>query len=57
LIIQNFIEKNKVKVIDTSTNIIYGSLSEVCELINMTKYKLSQYLRGTRTNKTTFKYL
>jgi len=45
------------KVIDTSTNIIYNSLKEISELFNIKPSTLSHYLNGSRTNKTTFKYI
>ena len=56
----DFNEVNKAKrktVIDTATNQIYDSLTIAAEALGMTKHKLSKYLLGTRTNKTTFKYL
>lgn len=45
------------KVIDTSNNIIYKSATEVSKLFNINLGTLCFYLRGSRTNKTTFKYL
>ncbi len=50
-------EKRGKKIINTTTNIIYNSLTEVSELINMNKGSLSRILLGKRTNKTTFKYI
>lgn len=44
-------------VVDTETGEVFGSLIEAAESIGMTKYKLSNYLTGFRTNKTTLKYL
>lgn len=49
--------KRGKRVIDISNNKIYRSLAEAAEDINMTKYKLCKYLLGTRTNKTTLRYL
>jgi hypothetical protein len=49
--------KRGKKVIDRATGEIFNSLSELCEKIGMPKGKLSKYLLGTRTNKTTYSYL
>jgi group I intron endonuclease len=49
--------KKGKKIIDTTTKIIYSSLAEVCEILNITKSTLSRKLSGKRTNKTTFKYI
>jgi group I intron endonuclease len=50
-------EKRGKKIIDQSTGIIYSSLAEVCELLEITKGSFSRILLGKRKNKTTFKYL
>ena len=50
-------EKKGKKVIDTATGIIYSSLAEVCDLLNITKGSMSRKLLGKRINKTTFKYI
>lgn len=50
------ISKSK-KVIDLSTNIIYNSATEVCNIFNIKKSTLNNYLKNNRPNKTTFKYL
>jgi group I intron endonuclease len=49
--------KRGKKVLDTTTEIVYSSLSEVCELLNIKKSSLSRKLSGKRINKTTFKYI
>jgi group I intron endonuclease len=49
--------KRGKKIIDTTTKIVYGSLAEVCEILNITKSTLSRKLSGKRANKTTFKYI
>jgi group I intron endonuclease len=49
--------KRGKKIIDTTTKIVYSSLAEVCEILNITKSTLSRKLSGKRTNKTTFKYI
>lgn len=45
------------KVIDTNTGIIYKSATEVSKIFSINQNTLRTYLIGTRTNKTTFKYL
>lgn len=50
-------EKKGKKVINTETNTIYGSLAEVCEILNVTKGSLSRKLLGKRPNNTNFKYI
>ena len=45
------------KVLDISTNIVYNSATEVSNLFNINLGTLCCYLRGSRTNKTNFKYL
>lgn len=50
-------EKRGRKVVNVNTGEIFGSVSEVAELINIPKSRLCKYLLGTRTNKTEFKYL
>jgi group I intron endonuclease len=45
------------QVIDTATGIVYSSLAEVCELLNITKSSMSRKLLGKRINNTTFKYI
>jgi group I intron endonuclease len=45
------------KVIDTKTGEIYNSLTQAANHLGMTKWKLSKYLLGTRTNKTNLKYI
>lgn len=50
-------EKRGKKIIDSSTGIIYGSLSEVCELLKVTKGSLSRVLLGKRKNNTTYNYI
>lgn len=45
------------EVIDISTNIIYKSATEVSKKFNINLGTLCCYLRGSRTNKTNFKYL
>ena len=50
-------ENKRKKVIDTTTGIIYDSLRLAAESMNIPKSNLSKYLVGTRTNKTTLKYL
>jgi len=49
--------KKGKKIIDTTTNIVYNSLAELCEVLNITKSTLSRKLSGKRANKTTFKYI
>jgi group I intron endonuclease len=49
--------KKGKKIIDTTTNIVYNSLAELCEILNITKSTLSRKLSGKRANKTTFKYI
>lgn len=52
------VRKNKrKKVMDTTTGIIYDSLMLAAKSINISNSRLSKYLVGTRTNKTTLKYL
>lgn len=48
--------KNSKKVIDTETNIIYNSAKELSKIKNIPYSTLLGYLRGSRKNKTTFKY-
>lgn len=50
-------ENKRKKVIDTTTGIIYDSLRLAAESMNIPKSNLSKYLVGSRTNKTTLKYL
>jgi hypothetical protein len=50
-------EKRGKKVINMATKIIYSSLAEVCEALDIAKSTLSRKLSGKRTNKTTFKYI
>ena len=50
-------EKKGKKIINTATGIIYSSLAEVCDLLNITKGSMSRKLLGKRINKTTFKYI
>lgn len=50
------ISKSK-KVIDLSTNIIYNSATEVCNIFNIKKSTLNNYLKNNRPNKTSFKYV
>jgi len=50
-------EKRGKKIIDTATGIVYSSLAEVCDLLNITKGSMSRKLLGKRINKTTFKYI
>lgn len=45
------------KVIDTNTGIIYNSATEVSKTFLINQNTLRCYLIGTRTNKTTFKYI
>ncbi len=45
------------EVIDLSTNIIYKSATEVSKKFSINLGTLCCYLRGSRTNKTNFKYL
>jgi lipopolysaccharide/colanic/teichoic acid biosynthesis glycosyltransferase len=45
------------KITNTATGIIYSSLAEVCDLLNITKGSMSRKLLGKRINKTTFKYI
>ena len=45
------------KVIDTNTGIIYNSATEVSKIFLINQNTLRCYLIGTRTNKTTFKYI
>jgi group I intron endonuclease len=49
--------KKGKQIIDTTTKIVYSSLAEVCEILNITKSTLSRKLSGKRANKTTFKYI
>jgi len=44
------------KVIDTSTGIVYPSVQTVADMIGMRQGTLAKYLRGTRTNKTTYEF-
>ena len=44
------------KVIDFSTKITYNSVEEAAIKFNLNKSTLTQYLCGSRTNKTTLKY-
>lgn len=44
------------KVIDTSTGIIYNSVTEVVNLFPVSMTGLTRYLKGIRKNKTTFEY-
>ena len=50
-------EARGIKVIDTITGKIYMSISEVCEKSGHTMSNLSKWLKGTRKNKTQYKYL
>ena len=45
------------KVIDLNTNIIYNSVEEAANIFNLNRSTLTQYLGGSRRNKTTLKYL
>jgi len=45
------------KVIDTSTGIIYNSITEAAKILNISQNTLARYLRGVRKNKTTMKFL
>lgn len=49
--------KNSKKVIDTETNIIYNSAKELSIIKNIPYSTLLGYLRGSRKNKTSFKYV
>lgn len=44
------------KVVDINTNIIYNSITEAAKVFNIPKSRLSKYLTGARTNKTTLKF-
>jgi hypothetical protein len=44
------------KVIDTSTGVVYPSVQTVADMIGMRQGTLAKYLRGTRTNKTTYEF-
>lgn len=48
--------KRKQKIIDTSTGIIYDSITEVLKIFNLKQSTLCSYLSGKRKNKTSFKY-
>ena len=50
-------EKRGKKIINTETNMVYGSLAELCEILNITKGSLSRKLLGKRPNNTNFKYI
>jgi group I intron endonuclease len=50
-------EKRGKKIINTETNVVYGSLAELCEILNITKSSLSRKLIGKRPNNTNFKYI
>jgi group I intron endonuclease len=50
-------EKKGRKVINTLTGQTYGSLSEICEILGVTKSTLSRKLSGKRSNKTIYKYI
>ena len=50
-------EKRGKKIIDTATGLIYSSLAEVCDLLNIDKGAMSRKLIGKRINNTTFKYI
>jgi len=50
------ISKSK-KVIDLSTNIIYNSATEVCDIFKIKKSTLNNYLKNNRPNKTSFRYV
>jgi group I intron endonuclease len=50
-------EKRGKKIINTKTNVVYGSLAELCEILNITKSSLSRKLAGKRFNNTNFKYI
>ena len=45
------------KVIDTSNGIIYDSLVDLCNTLNLNIHTVGRYLRKTLPNKTTFLYL
>lgn len=47
---------NSKKIIDTSTNIIYNSIIEVSEKLNINVHTLRQKLKGVRKNNTTLIY-
>lgn len=47
---------NNKKVIDINTNIIYNSIIEASEKLNINYVTLKRYLSGKRLNKTTLKY-
>lgn len=49
--------RNSKKIIDTSTNKIYSSISEAAESNNIKMKCLSNMLRGHRPNRTTLKYV
>ena len=48
---------NAKKVIQISTGVIFGSLSEAANNANMNKHSLGHYLRGRFYNKTDYRYL
>jgi group I intron endonuclease len=49
--------KKGKKIINIETNVVYGSLSELCEKLNVSKGTLSRKLSGKRSNNTNFKYI
>ena len=50
-------EKRGKKIIDIETQVVYGSLAELCEKLNITTGALSRKLLGKRPNNTNFKYI
>lgn len=54
---QSMMGKNCKKVIDTSNNIIYNSVSDAASFLNISTPTLSRYLNGVLKNKTQMKYL
>lgn len=50
-------EVNNKKVIDTKTNIVYESATVASKMFGIRKSTLIHYLCGSRTNKTTLKYI
>lgn len=49
-------ERNIIKVIDIDSGIVYESIKSASESIGINRHTLSQYLSGSRTNKTSLKY-
>lgn len=48
---------NATKIIDTSTKIIYNSITDAAKILGYKKSTLIHYLIGSRKNKTTLKYV